>query len=243
MSNSPTALVTGASSGIGLAISSHLLEQGYNVVGVSRSAHYPDAVAQRITSLQLDLADLEATDAQIGTLLKRQPVDCFIHAAGYGQFGSIEQFSVAQIDQAIRVNLTSALILSRLMVPMFRRAKAGRMIFIGSESALQAGKKGALYSAAKFGLRGLCQALREDCASDGILVSLINPGMVRSPFFDNLSFAPAEARANAIEPEDIASLVWQILQSSAELVIDEINLSPRIKSIDFNRAGTKPGKT
>ncbi len=111
----------------------------------------------------------------------------------------------------------------------------GRIVFIGSESALQAGKKGALYSAAKFGLRGFCLALREDCASDGIQVSLINPGMVRSPFFDGLNFAPGEQPENAISTNDIADVVSQILLSSPDIVIDEVNLSPRLKSIDFNR--------
>ncbi|MFT4649900.1 MAG: 3-hydroxy acid dehydrogenase/malonic semialdehyde reductase, partial [Flavobacteriales bacterium] len=92
----------------------------------------------------------------------------------------------------------------------------------------------ALYSAAKFGLRGFCQALREDCAKDGIGVSLVNPGMVRSPFFDGQSFAPASLPENAIETEDVAKLIGQILQTSADIVIDEINLSPRVKSIDFS---------
>jgi 3-hydroxy acid dehydrogenase/malonic semialdehyde reductase len=141
---------------------------------------------------------------------------------------------VTQIDQAIRVNLTSALVLCRQLVPMFRRQKKGRLIFIGSESALSAGKKGVLYSAAKFGLRGFCQALREDCAKDGVGVSLINPGMVRSPFFDEQSFAPASLSENAIETEDVAKLICQILQTSADIVIDEINLSPRVKSINFS---------
>ena len=76
---------------------------------------------------------------------------------------------------------------------------------------------------------------REDCASDGIQVSLVNPGMVRSPFFDEQTFAPGGAPENAISTDDIAELVLHILQSSPDIVIDEINLTPRVKSIDFNR--------
>ena len=77
--------------------------------------------------------------------------------------------------------------------------------------------------------------MREDCAADGIRVSLINPGMVRSPFFDELDFAPGAAPQNAIEIDDIAELVWQILNSSSDIVIDEITLSPRVKSIEFSK--------
>lgn len=228
------ALVTGASSGIGLATTKLLLENNFAVHAISRSGTSPDLEHDKLTGIALDLANLEKSDEQIRALLKQQAFDCFIHAAGYGKFGSIEQFSVSQIDHAIRLNLTSALVLSRILVPSLRRKKQGHMIFIGSEAALNAGRKGALYSAAKFGLRGLCQALREDCAADGIKLCLINPGMVRSPFFDNLDFAPGAKSENAIEVEDVANVILQVLQSSPDIVFDEINMSPRIKSIDFS---------
>jgi len=231
MSNN--ALVTGSSSGIGLATTRLLLENNYRVTGISRRGSVGELEHDQFTGISLDLSRLETIDAQVKTLLKQSEFDCFIHCAGYGQFGSIEQFSVSQIDQAISVNLTSALVLSRLIIPQFRRRNRGRMIFIGSESALSAGKKGAVYSAAKFGLRGLCQALREDCASDGINVSLINPGMVRSPFFDGLSFAPGQNSENAIEVEHIAQAILYVLQSNPDIVFDEVNLSPRVKSLNF----------
>ncbi|MFT5664377.1 MAG: 3-hydroxy acid dehydrogenase/malonic semialdehyde reductase [Urechidicola sp.] len=227
-------LISGASSGIGLATAKLLLEMNHQVTGISRQPETAQLDHPGFKLLQLDLSRLEDCDRKLKFLLKEYSFECFIHCAGYGHFGSIEQFSVTQIDQAIRVNLTSALVLCRQLVPMFRRQKKGRLIFIGSESALSAGKKGVLYSAAKFGLRGFCQALREDCAKDGVGVSLINPGMVRSPFFDEQSFAPASLSENAIETEDVAKLICQILQTSADIVIDEINLSPRVKSINFS---------
>ena len=229
-----SALVTGASSGIGLATTKLLLKNNYQVFGISRRGLVPELEDDQFTGITLDLSRLDKIDEQIGGLLNQYQFDCFIHAAGYGQFGSIEQFSVSQIDQAIRVNLTSALVLSRLLVPAFRRRNQGRIIFIGSESALSSGKKGALYSAAKFGLRGFCQALREDCGSDGINVSLINPGMVRSPFFDGQSFAPGEDSENAITVVDIAQMILHVLQSSPDIVFDEINMSPRVKSLSFS---------
>ncbi|MBT8437532.1 MAG: SDR family oxidoreductase [Gammaproteobacteria bacterium] len=235
MAEPRTVLVTGASSGIGLATSRLLLDQGYQVIGLSRRGRVAELEDESFTALTLDLDDLESLDSKIRELLESRKLDCFVHAAGQGHFGSIEQFSIAQIEASIRINLTSAMVICRSLVPAFRRQREGRLIFIGSESALRAGKKGTLYSAAKYGLRGFCQSLREDCGSDGIQVSLVNPGMVRSPFFDDLSFAPGPESANAIEVTDVAEIVWQIMQSSHDIVIDEVNLTPRVKSINHGR--------
>lgn len=231
------ALVTGASSGIGLAITLALLEQGYEVTGISRRGRVDGLESDRFQPLSIDLANLETLESRVAELLQQQSFDCYVHAAGRGDFGSIEQFSRAQIEESIRVNLLSGMLICRAIVPQMRRQGRGRIVFIGSESALQAGRKGSLYSAAKFGLRGFCLALREDCAADGIQVSLVNPGMVRSPFFDGLSFAPGSRAENAIGVDDVAEIVLQVLQSSDNIVIDEINLTPRLKSIDFRGKG------
>lgn len=235
MSQHKQALVTGASSGIGLAITRQLLAQDYRVTGISRRGRVPGLEDENFVPQSLDLGDLELVEQRIGKLLQTCEFDCFIHAAGRGDFGSIEQFSRARMEESIRVNLLSGMLICRGLVPRMRRLGRGRIIFIGSESALQAGRKGALYSAAKFGLRGFSQALREDCAADGIQVSLVNPGMVRSPFFEALDFAPGTRPENAIEVDDVAAVVVQILQSNSNIVIDEINLTARVKSIDFNR--------
>lgn len=235
MDKTRTAMITGASSGIGLATASLLLDQGYRVVGISRRGGVPQLESDCFIPVALDLGTTGALEAKLAGLVAEYDFDCLIHAAGQGHFGSIEQFSVAQIEASLRLNLTSALVICRSLLPAMRRRGRGQLLFIGSEAALDAGRKGALYSAAKFGLRGFCQALREDCASDGIRVSLVNPGMVRSPFFDALDFAPGAGVENAIAVADVARILWQILQSSSEIVIDEINLSPRVKSLDFGR--------
>lgn len=235
MAETRTALITGASSGIGLATARLLLDEGYQVIGLSRRGQVAELEDDNFSAIALDLADLERLHAEIKKVLDTHPIDCFVHAAGQGHFGSIEQFSIAQIETSIRLNLTSAMVICRSLVPAFRRRGKGRLIFIGSESALTAGSKGALYCASKYGLRGFCLSLREDCSSDGIQVSLVNPGMVRSPFFDNLSFEPGPESENAIAVNDVAAVIWQIMQSSEDIVFDEINLSPRVKSINFGK--------
>ncbi len=228
-----TALITGSSSGIGLAIVNTLLQQQCRIIGIARN-HQKAAIDNPLfTAYDQDLSDLKQSETLIKGICKTHSIDIFIHCAGEGLFGSIEQFSITQIDRNIRTNLTSSLVLAHYIVPNMRKLASANMLFIGSESSIKAGKKGALYSSAKFGLRGLALSLREDCARDGIRVTLINPGMVDSPFFDNQSFRPGSDKSNSISTQNIADCVLYVLNSSPEIVFDEINISPRNKSIDF----------
>ena len=235
MTDLSTVLVTGCSSGIGLATTKLLLTQGYRVIGMSRHPEKAEIADELFIPVAIDLGNAGQLDSGLKTLLKTQSIDTLVHCAGEGLFGSIEQFSVQQITHNLSVNLTSALIICRQLIPPMRRLGHGRLVIIGSESAINAGKKGSLYSAAKFGLRGFCQSLRADCAADGIAVSLINPGMVRSPFFDQQGFAPGPLPENAIEVEDVAAQIQALLQTPPHMVVDEINLSPMIKSLQFKQ--------
>ncbi len=235
MTEQSTVLVTGCSSGIGLATTKQLLSQGCHVVGMSRHPEKAEISNDLFTPLAIDLGNPRQLETCLKSLLKTQSIDTLVHCAGEGLFGSIEQFSVEQITHNLGVNLTSALVFCRQLIPPMRRLGQGRLVFIGSESAINAGKKGSLYCAAKFGLRGFCQSLRADCAADGIAISLINPGMVRSPFFDQQDFAPGPLPENAIEVGVVASQICNLLQTPPHMVVDEINLSPMIKSLQFKK--------
>ena len=153
--------------------------------------------------------------------------------AGFGKFGTLETFSTKEINDFIFTNLTSHMILTNKILPHLKKIRKGNIIFIGSESALKGGKNGSLYSAAKFGLRGFSQSIREESCSKNIHVSLINPGMVRTSFFNNLDFMPGEDKSNAIEPDDIGKIIIDILSTRNGSVIEEINLSPLKKVIKF----------
>jgi NADP-dependent 3-hydroxy acid dehydrogenase YdfG len=80
-------------------------------------------------------------------------------------------------------------------------------------------------------MRGFAQALREECGGSGIRVGIVNPGMVKTPFFDDLDFAPGDREDNYVEPADVASGIVWMLNSRPGTVIDEINLSPLKKVI------------
>jgi NADP-dependent 3-hydroxy acid dehydrogenase YdfG len=233
-----TILVSGASSGIGRAITTLLLEQGYRLTGVARDFSKFPCHDKHFTAVSLDLSDLDSLPDRLDGIIREDPaIDGIVCCAGSGRFGSLEEFSCAQIRNLLDLNLTSQVCLVRTLLPGMKQRGSGNIIFMGSEAALAGGKRGAIYSAAKFGLRGLAQALRQECAASGLRISIINPGMVKTGFFDELDFRPGEAADNYILPEDIAKAVLLILEAREGTVFDEINLSPQKKVIRFPKPG------
>ncbi len=229
-----TILVTGASSGIGRAVARRLLSQGHRVIGTSRDCSRFVKHPAGFESLPLDLNETESITQLVRQLERDYPsLDTIVFAAGYGRFGSLEEFSFEQIEQLIRVNFTSQALLTRALLPMLKRQSRANLIYLGSEAALQGSRKGSIYCAGKFALRGFTQALRDECGKTGVRVTLVNPGMVQTPFFETLSFMPGDGMGQFLQAEDVADAVDYVLQAGAHLVVDEINLSPASKVVRF----------
>ena len=113
--------------------------------------------------------------------------------------------------------------------------KLADLIFIGSEAALVGSRKGSIYCASKFALRGFSQALRDECAKSSVRVSLINPGMVKTDFFQTLTFKPGEHESQHLLAEDVADAVSYIINARKGIIIDEINLNPANNVIQFKK--------
>jgi len=227
-------LVTGSSDGIGRSITLSLLNSGAKVIGLARDHSKFNPETKNYIKYKTDFSNEEILLNTIAKIIKdHKDLDCLVSNAGFGRFGTLETFSTKEINNFIFTNLTSHIILTNKILPHLKKNRKGNIIFIGSESALKGGKNGSLYSAAKFGLRGFSQSIREESCSKNIHVSLINPGMVRTSFFNNLDFMPGEDKSNAIEPDDIGKIIIDILSTRNGSVIEEINLSPLKKVIKF----------
>ena len=231
-----TVLVTGASSGIGRATAEKLLEQGHIVIGVSRDCEKFTRQMDNFSAIQLDLSQLNELPVKIQQLQQTFPdIDAVVFCAGIGRFGSLEEFSYIQIEALMNLNFTSQVYLTKALLPALKSKAGSDLIYIGSEAALKGSRKGSIYCASKFALRGFTQALREECGKSNVKVCLINPGMVKTAFFESLTFEPGDHDSNSISPEDVATAVSYVLESRVQIVIDEINLSPLNKVVKFKK--------
>lgn len=232
ISSQRTIVVTGASSGIGRETVGQLLDAGHKVIGMARDFTKNSIQSDDFQSITLDFADIEACEANLKRLSKNLTgITDLVCCAGVGRFGSLEEFSFAQIKALMEVNFISQAYVVRAFVPQLKQHGRGSIIFVGSEAALTGSRRGSVYCASKFAMRGFAQALREECGGNGVRVGIVNPGMVKTPFFDELDFAPGASAENYIEPADVATAIVWMLNSRAETVIDEINLSPLKKVI------------
>lgn len=231
-----TLLVTGASSGIGRAISRQLISQGHHIIALSRDCRKFKQQPDNFSCYQADLSQLDSIPDIARQIQSDFPaLDGVIFSAGLGLFGSLEEFSYSQMQTVMKVNFTGQAMLTRALLPQLKRKNHSHLIYIGSEAALKGSRKGTMYCASKFALRGFTQALREESAKSKVKVTLINPGMVKTEFFDELNFEPGSEPGQFIQPEDITQAVDYVLNASPAIVIDEININPLNKVVQFKK--------
>lgn len=178
------ALVTGASSGIGLATAQALRRDGYRVFGTSRKP-MPDT-ADGITMLICDVIDDASVQSVIDEVLGRAGrIDLLVNNAGLGLFGGAEESSVAQVQALFDVNLFGVIRVTNAVLPSMRRRGKGRIINVGSILGLIPAPYAAHYSAVKHAIEGYSESLDHEVRAFNIRVSVIEPAFVRTVFDQN----------------------------------------------------------
>jgi len=183
MNSAKTAIVTGASGGIGRASAEALVRAGFTVFGTSRKAsNGPDGV----TMLACDVTDGEAVAALVTTVLsKTGRIDVLVNNAGIGMLGGAEEFSIEQVQALFDVNLFGVIRMTNAVLPSMRQRGEGRIINIGSILGLVPAPYSAHYSAVKHALEGYSESLDHEVRAFNIRVSVIEPAFVRTVFDQN----------------------------------------------------------
>ena len=231
-----TALVTGASGGLGQAIARALARRGASVVLTARRAEVLEPLAAELggRAVATDLSDrgsLERLVADAG------PVDVLVANAGIPGSGTLDSFSVEEIDRALDVNLRAPILLARLLAEGMAARGGGHMVFMSSLNGKSAPPGTPIYAATKFGLRGFAQSLRQDLEPLGIGVSAIFPGFIRDAglFHDAGVKLPAYVRTSA--PEDVGRAVVDAIEKDRA----EIDVAPLSVKLGTALARLAPG--
>jgi len=219
-----TAIVTGSSSGIGEAISRMLLEEGYNVLGISRTRGSIEHPA--FSHILCDLRQSAALEALQTELLAIKDLKLLVNSAGFGRFEPHEELSPKTITEMIAVNLTAPLLLTNLLLRPLKALK-GTIINITSIEATRHAKFSALYTATKAGLHAFGHSLFEEVRNSGVSVVTINPDMTDTPFFADLRFGVGESGEVKLFASDIAEAVQNLLSMRQGLSITELTIRPQ----------------
>jgi NAD(P)-dependent dehydrogenase (short-subunit alcohol dehydrogenase family) len=206
--NPRVVLVTGASSGIGLACATHLAGRGFRVYGTSRRAAAGSPAPGNLTMLTADVTDDGSVEQAVATVLEREGrLDIVVNNAGMGIAGPVENTSTEQAKGQFEVNFFGALRVCRAVLPAMRRQRSGYIINIGSIGGILAIPYQSMYSASKFALEGLSEALRMEVRPFGIRVVIIEPGDHKTALTENRQFTALSGAAEAYSPSLEAALL------------------------------------
>ncbi len=235
----PSAVITGAGSGVGEAVAVALARDGWNLALVGRRPALLEATRQRLVAARpgavglicpCDVADAGAVERMaVQVLGSFGAVDVLVNAAGTNTpQRALAVLSPADYHRLLETNLDGAYYCVQAFLPGMRQRRAGTIVNIVSDAGKQASPKaGPAYVMSKFGLAGLTQAINAEERANGVRACAIFPGDIDTPIL-NLRPAPPspEARARMLQAEDVAAAVLLAIQLPARAIVEELVLRP-----------------
>jgi short-subunit dehydrogenase len=234
-----SALLTGATGGLGRAIGAALAARGAKLVLSGRKAEALEALAAELPgeghrTVPNDLAEAggaEKLAAEAG------PIDLLVANAGLPGTGRLPDYSSEQLTGTLRVNLEAPILLARALEPAMLEKGSGHMVFISSLSGKSATPLSSIYNATKFGLRGFALGLRADLDPLGIGVSIVSPGTIREAGMYSDSGAPPIPGLGTGTPAQVAAAVVKAIEKNKV----EVTVAPPQQRLLAHFALTSPG--
>jgi 3-hydroxy acid dehydrogenase/malonic semialdehyde reductase len=220
-----SAVVTGASSGIGAATARTLAAEGARVVGGARRA---ERIAAPVTALELDVTDPQSCERFVTAAAEElSGIDILVNAAGLALGRDLFDDSTEADERLVlETNLNGLIRMTRLCLPHLR--DGGYIVNIGSVAGRQAYEKGSLYVTSKFAVRGFTYALREDLLGRPVHICTVDPGLVQTDFSlvrfrgDEETARKVYEGVDAMQPQDIADCIVFVVTRPSHVNIDEL---------------------
>ncbi len=226
------AIVTGASSGIGLAFAEHLVRKGASVYGLARGVDRLKEAAADVGDafhpIRCDVRVEEDVKSAVDEILEDAGrIDILINNAGLGIYGKIDELSVEEWDTQMETNVRGCFLCARAVTPQMRAQNeasgfGGHIVNIASIAGLLGNPTLGAYNASKFGVRGLSEALMKELREDGIKVSCIYPGSIQT----NFGSGSGGSTTRPMTPNDIAGTVLHVIETDDNYLISEVVMRP-----------------
>ena len=226
--NLKTVLLTGASSGIGLATGLRLSKEGYEVYGIGRTFDSTLVYPENFHCFSCDITDTKAlhkTLQAIKAVLPFPAPDILIHSAGVGLYGLQETLDVSDLQTLIRTNLEAPVLITTEFLGFMKQRKSGHIIFLSSVTAKKANTYGCAYGATKAGLLSFANSLFEEARKNNIKVTTLLPDMTKTNLYRNADFAADETAC--LFPEDIADTISYVLSCGDHINVTELTIQPQ----------------
>ncbi len=233
-----TALVVGASSGIGRAIAVHLARDGATVMASARRRERLEELQKELSEENIDIgiavadaADpLAMEELAARTVEQCEKIDILIYASGTNTLDRwLPKLTTKTWDEVIGVNLNGAYYATRAVLPAMRERKSGHLIYIASISGLVPDISGAAYQASKRGMIGLSHAIRVEEKENGIRTCAICPGLVDTEILEKRPVKPPpETLAKAMQSDDIAEAVLFVAKLPPRVSVPEMQILPTV---------------
>lgn len=226
-----TAIVTGASSGIGLEISKVLCRLGYEVFGIGRNFDKDkELTAESFHPILCNLLDTEKFCETIKEISSDHHMTILVNNAGTAYYGLHEELNPKKIQQMVRTNLEVPMILTCLLLRELKKNK-GYVINISSVTAGSSNPHGCAYGATKAGLSSFSRSLFDEARKYGVKVVTISPDMTQTNLYRNANFKESDDIQSYLMPQEVAKAVEFVLSQRDGLVISDITLKPQIHRI------------
>jgi serine 3-dehydrogenase len=233
-----TALVVGASSGIGRSIAIHLARDGATVMASARRQDRLEDLQHELAEENIDIgiSTADASNAAameelvLRTVEQFEKIDILVYASGTNTPDrAMAKLSTKSWDEVICVNLNGAYYATRAVLPAMRDRKNGHLIYIASISALVPDVSGAAYQASKRGMLAMAHAIRMEEKENGIRTSVICPGLVDTEILEKRPVKPSpEMLAKALQSDDVAEAVLYVAKLPPRATVPEMQLLPTV---------------
>jgi len=231
-----TALVTGATGGIGRAIVRALHARGARVVASGRRADVLEELAREHEGVESIVSDLSDPD-QVRALVAGRTIDVLVANAALPASGRLETFTDEEIDRALNVNLRAPVHLAHVLLPGMVERGFGHFVFISSLSGKMASSGASVYNATKFGLRGFSYALHDELRGTGVGATTVFPGFIREAGMFADSRVKLRRGVGTRSPDDVAKAVIEGIERNRA----EIDVAPFSLSSGARLFGVAPG--